>query len=294
MEDQMKKLLLLFPIMFGLVSCDADKELDKAFASNGLARINAPRTDFAPGAVILKGKKLTISAGSISDYVETASLTIKAQDRTNDVDAILPKLAVAKNINPSLAAGFIASAIPINGSLNLKFTSNVNVDQMTCKVSSIKIADLIKFLKDPKNSALAPALADFAKEHADIYIVYEVWKASTMNFSSTTGDNIDAEVKIGEVKPLLTSADAKFSYSKTSEKSLKITGDQFYPFALRLAKLQINPQTKALNVTFTDFKMNMDVKAVADESYSALPNGEAPLSVSAVSKDQIAAALRSE
>lgn len=290
----MKKLLLLFPILFGLGACDADKELDKAFASNGLVRINAPRTDYAPGAIILKGKKLTISGGNIWDYVETASMTLKAQDRTNDVDAILPKVSITKNINPSLATDFVASAIPINDSLNLKFTSNVNVDQITCKVSSIKIKDLRAFLKDPHNSGIAAAFDDFAREHAEIYIAYEVWKASTISFSSTTGDNIDAEIKLGEVKPLLTSADAKFSYSKTSEKTLKISGDQFYPFALRLAKVEINPQTKALNITFTDFKTNIDVKAVADESYSALPSGETSLSVKSVSKEQIVGVLRSQ
>src|SRR5437016_917518 len=111
-EDQMKRLLLLFPVVLGLASCDADKELDKAFASDGLVRINAPRTDYSPGAIILKGKNLTIFAGNLSDYVETSSITQKADDRTKDVDAVLPKISVTKNINPSLAADFVASAIP--------------------------------------------------------------------------------------------------------------------------------------------------------------------------------------
>jgi hypothetical protein len=289
----MRKLLLLVPIVFGLAACDVDKELDNAFARNGLTRINAPKTDYLPGAVVLKGKKQIIPAGNMTDYVEsTASLTIKDQNRTKDVDAILPKIKGSKNINPSLAADFVASAIPINGSLNLKFTSDVNVDQITCKVTSMTIPDLKNFLKDPKNSALQSALNDFDKEHAEIYIAYEVWKASTINFSSSTGTNIDAEAKVGEFKPLLKSGDAKFSYSKTAEKSLKITGDQFYPFALRLAKVDVDPKTRALNVHFTDFKINFDVKAVADETYSALPNGEAPLSLTPVSKDQILTALQ--
>src|SRR5258708_5963974 len=133
------------PLMLLLVSCDVDKELDKAFANAGLARINAPRTDYAPGAIILKGQRLTLSANNMTDYVDKASLTILNQDRSDDVKAVLPKLAISKNINPSLATDFIASAIPLNGSVNLKFTSKVDMDQMNCRVASIKIADLQKF-----------------------------------------------------------------------------------------------------------------------------------------------------
>lgn len=290
----MKKIALLLLIVFALVSCDVDKELDKAFASNGLARINAPRADYSPGAIILKGKKLTIPAGNISDYVKKASMTVIDQNRTDDVSAILPKLKITKNINPTLASDLIASSIPINGSVNLKFTSNVDIDQISCKVSSIKIADLKNFLRDPNNAPLAHSLSDFDKEGAKIYIAYEVWKASSIKIRSSTGTNIDTEAKVGEVKPLLKSGDAKFSYSKTADKSLEISGDQFYPFALRLAKVTINPEG-ALDVTFTDFKLNIDVKAIADESYSALPNqdGQA-LSLSPVNKGKIVAALRAD
>jgi hypothetical protein len=291
----MKSSLLLLVIVLALISCDADKALDEAFATDGLVRINAPRTDYAPGAVILKGKKLTIYADNISDYVENSSLTTTQQDRTKEVaDAILPKLSITKNINPSLASDFVASAIPISGSLNLKFTSNVNMDQMNCKVSSIKIADLEKFLRDPKNSAVTTAFKNFDKEKAEIYVAFEIWKASSMNFSSSTGENIDSEAKVGEVKPLLKSADLKFTYAKTSDKSLKVTGDQFYPFALRLAKVSVDRNTGALNVTFTDFKIKFDVKAAADEAFSALPSAQAaPISITSVSRDQIANALNS-
>lgn len=292
----MKKSVFVLLLVIGvlpLVSCDVDKELDRAFASNGLARINAPRTDYSPGAVILKGKKLTISAGSISDYVSKSSMTVVDQNRSNDISAVLPKLKATKNINPSLASDFIASSIPINGSLNLKFTSNVDIAQMNCKVSSIKIIDLKKFLRDPDNRSLADSLNDFANEGAQIYIAYEVWKASTIDLSSSTGTDIDTDVKVGEVKPLLNSAEAKFTYSKTADKSLKISGDQFYPFALRLAKITIN--NNALEVTFTNFPTNLDVKAVADSAYSALPNenGEA-LVITPTSQQQVRKALSAD
>jgi hypothetical protein len=291
----MKSLSLVFllAIVVLIAACDADKELDKAFASNGLTRINAPRTDYSPGTVILKGKARTIPAGNISDYVTKSSLTVIDQDRTNDVSAILPKLTVTKNINPSLAVNFITSAIPLSGTANLKFTSNVDLDQMNCKVDSIKIIDLQNFLKDTKNAPLAAAFAGFAKEKAEIYIAYEVWKASTLNFSSSTGTDIDTDVKAGEVKPLLESGDLKFTYSKTVDKSLKVSGDQFYPFALRLARVTVNPATTALTVTFTDFKLNFDVKAVADESYSALPNPDgAAITLTPVSRDQLLKVLQ--
>ena len=75
-------------------------------------------------------------------------------DTTKMVDAVLPKLTITHNVNPSVAADFIASAVPINGSLALKFTSNVNVDQMKCRVSGIKIVDLKRFLKSSENAPL--------------------------------------------------------------------------------------------------------------------------------------------
>jgi hypothetical protein len=64
----MNKLLLLVPIVFGLAACDVDKELDKAFARNGLTRINAPRTDYFPGAIVIKGKKQIIPAGNMKPW----------------------------------------------------------------------------------------------------------------------------------------------------------------------------------------------------------------------------------
>lgn len=290
----MRRIFLLFPLLF-LTSCDSSKELDKAFAKQGLARLSAPRTDFAPGALILKGKKLTVSADNITDYVPNSSLLLSTSDATRDVEAILPKLAVTKNINPTLASDFVASSLPISGSLNLKFTSSVSLDQVTCRIASVKIAALQAFLRDPHNADLAKTLKGFAAEHADIYIAYEVWSASKLKFSSTAGTDIAAEAKLGELKPLLKSADPKFTYSKTSAESIDISGDKYYPFALRLAKISINPQTDALNVTLTDFKMEMNVKAAADEAYSSLPNSDGePLSITALSRDRILEALRAQ
>ena len=289
----MKRFLVLLPILFFLTSCDASKELDKAFANQGLARLNTPRTDFAPGAIILKGKKLTVEANNVTDYVPSSSLLVKNDDATNEIDAILPKIASTKNIIPSLAADFVASSLPVNGSLNLKFTSNVNLDQVNCRISSVKIAELKTFLRDPKNASLVTALKEYAAEKADIYIAYEVWSASKFKFTSSTGTDISAEAKIGEVKPILTSADPKFTYSKTSSVGLDVSGDKFYPFALRLAKVEINPQTSAVSVTLTNFKMDVQVKAAADEAYSSLPNANGePLSIVSMSRESIKAALQ--
>ncbi len=287
----MKKLVVLLALC--VASCDANKELDNAFATYGLTRINALRTDYSPGTIILRGKKRTIFAGNILDYVIAGSLSLQSNDRTAEVDGILPGIKTSKNINPSLATNFLASAIPVNGTLDLKFTSNVNVDQVNCRVLNVKISDLQAFIKDPQSAKLVEALASFRKENAEIYVAYEVWQASTIKLSSSAGSNIDSEVKVGEIKPL-SSADAKFSYAKTDESSLTVSGDRYYAFALRLAKIDVNPQTNAVNVTFTDFKMPGEVKAIRDEGYSAVPGPAGSFTVESVSKAQIAAKLTSD
>ena len=53
----MKNAVFLVPCLVLLVSCDADKELDKAFAKAGLVRIYAPRTDYAPARSSLRERR---------------------------------------------------------------------------------------------------------------------------------------------------------------------------------------------------------------------------------------------
>ena len=116
----------------------------------------------------------------------------------------------------------------------------------------VEIPEITAFLNDPNNSGLASGLKPYFDAKDSVFIVYEVWRSSKMEFNSETGTDITTSVKVGEVKPI-SKAEGSLTVNRTAKEKLSITGDQPYAFAVKLLKLERDPSSGNLSVKLTNF-----------------------------------------
>jgi len=244
-------LLSIVSVVF-LSGCDPSKALNKAFAKLGLTRIALVRNDIQPGAVMVSGSKSAIFADDITDYVPTAKLTTEFEDKSKEATGYIPQIEGSSNIEPKLALDMITSVVPIGGKADFKFTNKVSIAQMECKIKRIPIPVIEAFLKDPKNSGLSDGLKPYFDANNSVFLVYEVWRSSKIDFSSETGTDITTSINVGEIKPI-SKAEASFVMNRTAKEKLTISGDQPYAFAVKLLKIERDPNTGNLSAKLTNF-----------------------------------------
>jgi hypothetical protein len=261
---QLATTTLVLSVIVLLSSCDPSKALNKAFAKVGLTRLALIRSDIDPGALLVSSGKTAIFADSITDYVPTAKISTVFEDKTREVSGYIPKIEGSSNIEPKVALDLLASLFPLSASADFKFTSNVSIAQMECKIKRFPVPAVTAFLQDPGNSALSASLKPYFEQHSDVYIVYEVWRSSSIDFSSDTGTDITTSVKVNEIKPI-SKAEGSLVVKRTAKETLKVTGNQPYAFAVKLLKLQRDPQNGNLSAVLTQFTPPDVVKGPDDE-----------------------------
>jgi hypothetical protein len=273
-----------------LSSCDPSKALNKAFAKLGLTRLALVRNDIEPGAIMVSSSRTAIFADNVTDYVPKATLTTQFEDRSKDASGYIPQIEGSSNIEPKIALDLLASLVPLNSSADFKFTSKVSISQMECKVKRVPIPEVTSFLKDPNNSGLADGLKPYFDAKNSVFIVYEVWRSSKMDFNSETGTDITTSVKVGEVKPI-SKAEGSLTVNRTAKEKLSINGDQPYAFAVKLLKLERDPASGNLSVRLTNFTPPV-VTQGPDDQYTFVDENMQGVAVKRVPKIQRLSALK--
>jgi len=276
--------ILLLCSMLLFSSCDPSKALNKAFAKLGLTRLALIRSDVDPGALLVSSSKTAIFADNITDYVPTAKLSTVFEDKTKDVTGYIPQIEGTSSIEPKIALDLLSSLFPLNSSADFKFTSKVSIAQMECKVKRFPIPEITKFLQDPNNAGLAAGLKPYFDQKNDVYIVYEVWRSSKIDFNSETGTDITASVKVGEIKPI-SKAEGSLSVNRTAKEKLTVNGDQPYAFAVKLLKIERDPGSGNLSAKLTNFTPP-DVVKGPDDQYIYVSEDMQGLVVKSVPSDQ--------
>jgi hypothetical protein len=82
---------------------------------------------------------------------------------------------------------------------------------------------------------------------------YQTYTTNNLNLTADGGKDISVGATVGEVKPIFSGAEPKFTYKKTSKSAIVISGDTYYVFALRTGELVLNKQTKTLDFVETNF-----------------------------------------
>lgn len=253
-----------------LSGCDASDALNKAFAKLGLTRLAVVRDDIQPGAVMVSSSKAAIYADNLTDYVPKARLTIESEDKTREASGYIPQLQGSQKIEPKLALEFLASVLPIGPSANFSFTNSVNISQIQCKVRRIPIVQINQFLNNPDNAALAAGLKPYFDTGNSVFVVYEIWRSSKIQFNSEAGSDVTTSVKVGEIKPL-SNIEASVVVNRSSKEQLSIETGQPYTFAVKLLKLERDPAGN-LVTKLTNFTPPEVLKGPDDQFTFATPN----------------------
>jgi hypothetical protein len=283
--------LLLCSVVL-LTSCDPSTALNKAFAKLGLTRLALIRDDIQPGAVMVRSKSAAVFADNITDYVPSSSLKIQFEDKSKDVSAYIPTIEGSSNIKPKLALDLLASLVPLNSSADFEFASSVSIKQMDCKVKRVPVTQITEFLIDPDNSGLTLGLKPYFDAKNDVFIAYEVWRSSSINFDSETKTDVTTSLKVGDVKPI-SKAEVALTVDRTAKEKLTVSGDQPYAFAVKLLKLERDPESGNLSVKLTDFKPP-DVLKGPDDQNVFVDEGMEGITVKRVPKIQRLAVLESQ
>jgi hypothetical protein len=247
-----------------LSACDPSKALNQAFAKLGLTRLATVRNDVFPGALIVSSKNNAIFADNITDYVPKAKLPFEFQDNTKVASGYIPQIEGSSNIEPKIALDIIKTVFPISGSADFKFTSNVKITQMNCSIKRVPIPSVRDFLKDSANVGLSEGLRPYFDDKSDVFVAYEVWSSSKIDFSSDTGTDITASVKVGEVQPI-SSGSGSLTIKRTSKETLSISADQPYTFAVKLMKIERDPANGNLKASLGNFKSPSVTKGPDDQ-----------------------------
>jgi len=124
---------------------------------------------------------------------------------------------------------------------------------MDCKIKRVAIPNVRAFLKDSANIGLAEGLKPYFDDKNDVFIAYEIWSSSKIDFSSDTGTDITTSVNVGEIKPI-SKAEGSLTIKRTSKETLSISADQPYAFAVKLMKIERNAENGNLTARLTNFK----------------------------------------
>jgi len=244
-------LLLLFS------ACDPEKVVNEYFGKAGLSRLAALRDDIEPGGLILVGKQGAIYADNMFDYVDQPpdderEYGIVPGDGTTDFNAVLRQYTGDRKMEAGLALNFLKTVLPAPIGLESKIvlTNRVSIDLVNAKVRKMKIPAIQRFLGREESK---PFRKYVKEQQRDAYLVYETWRTSKLKITAEAGKDVTSSLSVGELKPLLSDGKFNFTYKRTSKSELEISGDNFYVFAVRTAKLKPTPNSDSFAIEVTEF-----------------------------------------
>lgn len=279
--------LAMLVMMVMVWGCDPEKVLNEYFAKMGLTRLAVLRDDIEPGGLVLVSDGKAHYADNMLDYVPNDAaqdFSIAAKGGQDEYNAILRSQKSDRTIEPNVAISFMQKVLPVSLGSDFKLSDKVNIDLIDAKVKRLKIPTVSRFLASNSSGEFRNALWDFAGEKKGIesYLIYETWRAKKLKISTESDHSITPSLKVGEVKSLISSIDAKFTLTRTDNSSLEIDGDHYYVFAVRTAQLARGANRAAVSLKVTNFSTPADwgiMAAGTDEKYSISPTGsfETPL-----------------
>lgn len=246
MERFREKLAVITLLLFLLLStsCNPDQVINEYFAKAGLNRLAAARTDIQPGGLILVNEKGALYVDNMLDYLPDAPKNEYSTITTNEMSqylAVLRKYTQDRSMDVKTAFGFVQSFLPLDLESSLNIKGKVNVDLINAQVSRMKVPTVRAFLNSPDSVSFRQAIQEFTSDKkTQAYLVYEVWKTNKLKITTNSGSDISAGIKVkGDPMPLkLSSGEGKFTYKRTTDTELLISGDTNYVFAIRTGKLE--------------------------------------------------------
>jgi hypothetical protein len=253
------------------VACDPAQLVQEYFKKLGLNQLAIARDDIQPGALIdVKGKD-AIYDDNMLEYVASsdgADVTVTSLNKLDDYNAVLKQYKGSRSVDASIALSFLKTILPIDPSANLDISGSVTIDMINAKAQRMSPASITKFLNGTVSQPFKDHLAQLDSK-VKPYLAYEIYTTNKLNITTSSSSNIGASVKLGEIKPL-GSGNASFTYKRTGDTTIEITGDHYYVFAIRVGQLVAKNGSYVLDITNYTLPGDWGVKAAGtDEKYSA-------------------------
>jgi len=247
-----------------LVACDPEDLVNSYFKQMGLTRLAVLRTDVEPGTIILMRGKEAFLSDTVFDSIDgevdsSQAFAVLAGSADKEIAARLPQFSGHTQLSGKLAVQFIASIFHLGPQVDLNLAGQVNVRIPDMKVRKMKIAHLENFFKDEEAEPFAQKVRAWRKQRLKPYVSYEVFRAKTIQISSTKGQDVAPSLKADTVARLPVNGEVGVHYKKTSKTELVVASQRYFAFAVKTARLRWDKK---------------DEMVVADITQRAKPSGE--------------------
>jgi len=168
----------------------------------------------------------------------------------------------------------VAKLLQVTPSAEFDLTGRVNIEMVNAKVRRMKVPTVQKFLGRKESRPFRQAVLRFLNQNDGVraYLVYEVYRTNKLKIVTEEGKEISPSLKIGVVHPLVSDHEVSFSFKRTALSEVEISGDGYYAFAVRTAKLISEPGKGILKIEPTGFLKPKEwgiKSAGTDDAYSA-------------------------
>jgi hypothetical protein len=266
--------MLLCVSLIGLVGCDPNKELDTFYGNMGLTRLRYVRDDLQPGGLVEVGRdSKPIYKDNMFDYstedTEKAALPVSAGDRSSEYNAVLSSYTGDRSIDANTALAFLSSVLPIKLSNVISTSGNVTISMTSAKVQRMKIPTLNNFLGSPESEAFRTTVtSDLSSPGTSAYLVYEVFRTNKLKITTSTKFDFKPSVSVTKDIAVIQEGSASFELKRSKTTELEITGDRYYAFAIRTARLVGKPGNVLALDTSTKFIPKTALGGKEDIEYS--------------------------
>jgi hypothetical protein len=248
-------ILLLLPLM----ACDPQKIISEYFKEKRLNRLAVVRDDVEVGGVILRRKDAALYTDTIFDFT-TSPVEVNQTIRVVPFKAVLDDFKGERKMEAGAALKLVESLLPVEFGADFSSTGTATVEIGRSVGQRYKIQDLNAFLQSQPAAALRQYVTQQKAEGNQVYIVWEVWKASNIKIIADRGSEIAPSVKVLSTGPI-GKAGFDLKYKKTSLSTLEIEGDHDYVFAVRAALAEpsgTNVRLKPLDIPPVKWVMGAD------------------------------------
>jgi len=276
-SSKIAKLLFTFLLVMSTTACpDPQKAADQIFNDEGLNRLRKPNDYMQVGSIIIVKDKKAIYADNMTDYVPADTNTTVAVPLVSG-RAVIKSYQNETAMTAETALNFLDSFMPVKASGKLALSTNVKMDMINANVKRMKIPDMRNFLSDDTSAAFRAAVMRYLQKGNKVFIAYETYTTNKFKLTADGGKDISVGATVGEIKPIFSGAEPKFTYKKTSKSEIVINGDTYYVFALRTGELVMDQQTRTLDFVETKFAPKGVLAAGTDVRFSSALVGDKPL-----------------
>ena len=240
-----------------LLGCDPEDLINGYFRQMGLTRLAVLQTDVQPGTLILMKGNEAFLGDHVLDYVDqrvdpSHDYGTFGGSAKDDVDAVLRKFSGNTALSGKVAMSFLASVFRLSPSLDLGLTETVTIALPDAKVRKMKVANLEKFLSRNDSLTSQKKVREWTQQGVTPYVAYEVYRAKSLTVMSAEGQDVAPSLKANTVTPLPIEGSVTVAYKKTASNELLLSGNRYYAFAVRTAKLTVNSE-QTVTVDRTEF-----------------------------------------